>query len=441
MTLRRLLEEPLAALTFADIEALIVAEAEEDLRLELKRELPANNGQRDGWMLGSNKIGSPAKDALAKEIVAFANAYGGVIVVGVDETEDHPKRAKGPDPVLIPRVIDLAERLHQSLDQTIDPPLASFEARGIVAPGSQDGSGVLIIRVTSSLRAPHGHGRPPLAFLRRGSRSEPMTMRDLHSSLFETRTRAERLRELRNARALRMRSLVDGYRNGTLQTEQGNYQLGGHSLGFRCTAMPIEDLSIRASSITNHVNLCRPGRDITQSNLPPALGEGPFGLNWRPRAQAMEYIEAPSDYYARWLLSDSGMMEVAGFRCSSHYQGHDFVFTPIWFVPVVAQMMALVEQVRVAASNLTAEYIIECHIVNPGKIVRSIVGSGTFESPTLIPDEEVIIGPYHLSRTEDFQAVFSEMERGIWNSLGLHVHQPTAIRVLEWLTDSGRRPA
>lgn len=43
MTLRRLLEAPIADLTFADIEALILEEAEEGPRLELKRSLPAND--------------------------------------------------------------------------------------------------------------------------------------------------------------------------------------------------------------------------------------------------------------------------------------------------------------------------------------------------------------------------------------------------------------
>jgi predicted HTH transcriptional regulator len=38
-------------------------------------------------------IGRVARDDIAKEIVAFANAYGGVIIIGIDETDDHPKRA------------------------------------------------------------------------------------------------------------------------------------------------------------------------------------------------------------------------------------------------------------------------------------------------------------------------------------------------------------
>jgi hypothetical protein len=60
MTLRRLLEAPLADLVFEDIEALIGEEAEEELRFELKRELPAHDRQVDPWMQGGRKFADRA---------------------------------------------------------------------------------------------------------------------------------------------------------------------------------------------------------------------------------------------------------------------------------------------------------------------------------------------------------------------------------------------
>ena len=110
MALRRILEAPIGDLTFADVEALIREEAEEGPRLELKRGLPANDRDGDPWMKGAKRFSNPTRDGLAKEIVALANAYGGAIVVGIDETDDHPKRARGPDPVLIPCVAACAEQ-------------------------------------------------------------------------------------------------------------------------------------------------------------------------------------------------------------------------------------------------------------------------------------------------------------------------------------------
>ncbi len=210
MTLRRILEAPLAELTFADIEGLIREEAEEGPRFELKRSLQANDGQVDRWMTGGKKFGNPARDGLAKEVVALANAYGGAVVVGIDETDDHPKRARGPSPFPIPRVVECAERMQQALDTIIDPPLRLLEVRGIERPESDEG--VLVIRTAASTQAPHGHGEPPLAYMRRGSRSEPMTMRDLQSVLFETRSRGERITALLNERR---QVLMEMVRKGT----------------------------------------------------------------------------------------------------------------------------------------------------------------------------------------------------------------------------------
>jgi hypothetical protein len=80
---------------FDDI-ANLVSEVEEGIKLEFKRDLSTSDGQPDRWMRDQSAIGPVARDDIAKEVVAFANAYGGVIVVGVDETEDHPPRAKRP---------------------------------------------------------------------------------------------------------------------------------------------------------------------------------------------------------------------------------------------------------------------------------------------------------------------------------------------------------
>lgn len=80
-------------------------------------------------MSGAKKFANPARDGLAKEVVALANAYGGVVVVGVDETDDHPKRARGPDLVLVQRIAACAEQLQQAFESLIDPPLPVLEVR------------------------------------------------------------------------------------------------------------------------------------------------------------------------------------------------------------------------------------------------------------------------------------------------------------------------
>jgi len=40
------------------------------------------------------KLGDAAKEKLAREIVAFSNTYGGILIVEIEESNDNPKRAK-----------------------------------------------------------------------------------------------------------------------------------------------------------------------------------------------------------------------------------------------------------------------------------------------------------------------------------------------------------
>ena len=58
--------------------------------------------------------------------------------------------------------------------------IAGFDIRAFPTPGGS-GEGLVIIRVAGSTQAPHGVGRPPEAYVRRGSVKEPLTMRDLHN--------------------------------------------------------------------------------------------------------------------------------------------------------------------------------------------------------------------------------------------------------------------
>jgi hypothetical protein len=204
----------LGDLIFADFEHLIQTSAEEGLRLEFKRGLATSDGRPDRWMRDQSSIGNVARDDIAKEVVAFANAYGGILIIGIDETEDNPKRASNLFEPQIPKVIDCAERVVQSLRSIIDPPIPMLEARGVE---SEAGDGVVIIRVPGSSSAPHGFGRPTNAYVRRGAASEPLTMRDMQSIFFERRTRFERLEKIRAAQSEQADETVSQWHLGKLQ--------------------------------------------------------------------------------------------------------------------------------------------------------------------------------------------------------------------------------
>lgn len=169
------LTKPLQQITPDDLYDLIKADIAEGGALEFKGTLPADNKVREPWLDGQDKIGNHAKAKLIKEIVAFANSYGGHVFVGIDETEDEPHRAAAINP--IPRVASLAGRMQQVIRDCIDPPLPGFDCEGIVT--DDKGGGILVIQVPPSRLAPHRSNEDNHAYRRHGERSERMTMREI----------------------------------------------------------------------------------------------------------------------------------------------------------------------------------------------------------------------------------------------------------------------
>jgi hypothetical protein len=435
MTLRGILESSIADLTFEDVEGLIQEEAEEGPRLELKRSLPANDRQGDPWMTGAKRFSNPARDGLAKEVVALANAYGGAVVVGVDEKDDHPKRARGPNPILIPRIAACAEQVQQALDSLIDPPLAVLEVRGIEKPDS-NGEGVLVIRTGPSTRAPHGHGRPPLAYMRRGSRSEPMTMRDLQSTLFETRTRGERINALLEDRRRALTHMVEKGPHGILLERGEQPFLGRSALYFRCTLVAVENLQLRADEAVRTTPIIRPmlGGSFSTS----AFGSGSFHYGWAHRVNGVESIDHSSRHFARWFVGDQGIVDAYGLMTLDTYRGRSGVFAPILFPPVAIQVLGLGEQLRRVARRPEVELVVECEFINSGT-ATAIHGDGrAFDVGPQIPSGSIRIGPFSFGNIDDFQAVYAEIERGIWHGLGLPVKSRINFPMAEWMAEITR---
>lgn len=118
--------KPLREWTYEDFTS--IKDAEESIGLELKSDLPLNKDAR-GWRT-AGKLHKSERDGIAKEIVALANSYGGELLIGINESEDHPKRAAGPADKLL-NVDKLVDELKRSLSALIDPPIAGLEIQAI----------------------------------------------------------------------------------------------------------------------------------------------------------------------------------------------------------------------------------------------------------------------------------------------------------------------
>jgi hypothetical protein len=408
---RDLFVAPIGEIEFQDICDLVSTRAEEGIRLEFKRTLSTSDGQPDRWMQDQSGIGGVARDDIAKEIVAFANAYGGVIIIGIDETDDHPKRAAQPASPQIPRVADCAERLGRALRNIIDPPIPMLDIRGVPSSRSS-GEGAILIRVSSSPSAPHGFGVPPKAYIRQGSESKPLSMRELQSMFFERRTRLERVTNRQNELSALGQERWASRRPGA--TSQGSLPSRDlPAIQFRCSLVPTDDLAIDNF----------PDRFLgsqSQPYLRPEIGEMFVGElprwtnEWRRRYRAVEYVRTDSRQYSVASLEADGV-----FNQIAIVAGPDsgpFKIDPAWFGKVILQGMVMAEWFRRWASRPDVEYALKGEFWNAGAQVRTSRNRDEWDD---VPWLHESIGPYSIGNRATFEETFDVIERELWDALRL----------------------
>jgi Putative DNA-binding domain len=396
---------------FQDISDLASTGAEEGIRLEFKGALSTSDGQPDRWMRDQSGIGRVARDDIAKEIVAFANAYGGVIIIGIDETDDHPKRAAQLASPQIPRVADCAEQLARALRSIIDPPIPMLDIRGVPSSRSS-GEGAILVRVSSSPSAPHGFGVPPAAYIRQGSESKPLSMRELQSMFFERRTRLERVTSRQNELSALGQELWASRRHGA--TSQGDLpSLDLPAIQFRCSLVPTDDLAIDNFPDRFLGSQSQPSPrpeigDMLVGELPPWTNE------WRRRYRAVEYVRM--DYRRCFFAS----LEADGvFNQIAIVGGPDsgpFKINPEWFGKLILQGMVMAEWFRRRASRPDVEYALGGEFWNAGAQVRTSLNLDEWDP---VPWQRESVGPYSVGNRATFQETFDVIERELWDAFRL----------------------
>jgi Putative DNA-binding domain len=419
---------PLEELKFEDIADLVNIPAEEGIRLEFKGNLPTSDGQPDRWMRDQSRIGRVARDDIAKEVVAFANAYGGAIVIGIEETDDHPKRAKELASPQIPRVVDCAEQLDRALRSIIDPPLPMLEVRGIASGAS--GEGAILIRVGASPSAPHGFGAPPASYVRHGSQSVPLSMRELQSMFFERRTRLERIEVRRREFSDAAQELWARRSAGRLPkiSGQGGFAPNFPVILFRCSLVPTDDFGIDNF----------PDRFLAQKNSQspkPAIPGGPralvelpeFTQRWVRRYRAVEHIGNVGDrlYWCASFGADGSINQVSIVAAT----GPGLVpVAPAWYPKVILQGMVLAEWLRRWAARPDVEYALDGEFKNDG---ADIVTNADFDEHTVVSWPRASIGPYSVGSRATFQSTFDVIERELWDAFGFKRLSPLKFDLVE----------
>jgi hypothetical protein len=166
--------KPIELVTAADIAELPAQTWPEGYEVEFKETLPDRRGGQHPWLTGGD-IGDHARNEILSEVIAFANAQGGSVVLGIEETSDKPPRARAVVPLL--RIGELARRFEDQARSCIDPPLPRLQIRAIETDGQ--GGGVVLFRTSPSRAAPHRLTTTRESYVRRGSSTVKMTMREI----------------------------------------------------------------------------------------------------------------------------------------------------------------------------------------------------------------------------------------------------------------------
>ena len=196
----------------SEIQALIDSKVPESDQIEFKR-------------YSSNK---QARDKMLEGAVAFANAYGGALLLGIEESHTKPSVAAKISP--IPRCADLAENLKLVFRDCVEPQLPRVEIFSVPTEGDD---GVVVIRVGRSRLAPHRVIPTLVCPVRRQDRCEKMTMREIQDMTLNISRGLERLDRRLSERSERFHREFKRLRDPD------------NAFGIRATAMSVgEDIRI-----------------------------------------------------------------------------------------------------------------------------------------------------------------------------------------------------
>lgn len=396
--------KPIANLTRDDIERVATESVLEGPEVEFKETLPANKG-RDKWIEGGDGIGDKARNEILEEVIAFANAFGGTLILGISETEDKPARAANIVP--LPRCVDLADRLRMQCRDCIDPQLPTIELAGI--PTQEDGSGVVVIRTPRSRMAPHRHKATLECYVRRADRSEKMTMREIQDlTLHVERGLAEiEAKFSRRANAFGLRF--------------ANFKAGNpHCFGVRATLLPLSQLYIHR--VHGNAAVVPPLERLSGS----MNKSGPYELHIpvyshtpRPIIRGTKWESGQDEFISNREVNCDGLIE---YDFCIRQRGSDdrLLMFPSWLMGLVGNALCAAERFRRAAGTPHIEYGLELEIRNEGNpLPIARYGNGGYRGALGPLDQGRFLFPrYSIGQQTEFSNLASVIEADFWNAAG-----------------------
>jgi hypothetical protein len=410
-------------LTAGDIDRLWQDVVPEGAEVELKETLPTNKGRVDPWFNGGDSIGEKARNELLEEVIAFANAFGGSLVLGISETDDKPARAKAIVP--LPRCAELADRLRLQCRDCIEPQIPLLEVAGV--PTRPDGAGVVVFQVPRSRAGPHRHTVTKECYVRRADRTERMTMREIQDLTLHLTRSAAGINAIFDSRRLKF------------QSEFGDYQPYGGLFGVRVTAIPLVPVFFEhvhreasvAPVLTNLTGVLSDGGIMLA--IPPQnfMQRRPIlrGSQGHGGSFSLDVAgEVYSDGLIEYRLFEKG---IRGAKDDKEMQLRRDQPPPLyasWFMCLAANVLCSIERFRRRADAPSVEWALEVEIQNAnelrvGPYPNDLVGRFSGQLPaggTLFPQ-------YSVGGPEEFPDLHAMVERDFWHAAGNDVYETPVI--------------
>lgn len=401
--------KPITKIVKEDILRIIEDKVQEGYGIEFKEYLPSKKGN-DPWYEGKNHIGDYARNQILEEIIAFANAYGGVVCIGISESDSKPAIAKGIN--AIPNCADLAERLKLQCRDCIEPQIALIETGGVVT--NDDGSGVVIINVPQSRLAPHRHMVSRECYVRRADRTEKMTMREIQDLTLHTERGMAKIDTLLKDRRSRFEEKLSAFRKPLQRI-----------YGLRITALPTSDVHIDNIHNRNDVKssfLTFKGTFDGRSYIPfmSHLNNGP----WKPILRGTFSELANEEIYFSMELSANGAIDLCLLIIEKENR---HIIYPDWFMGMLCNSLYFLHRARNASDAHSVEYALEIQLNNIGGVLKvDGYGSHNFtRSYGSISESNVIFPRYSVLSMDTFQDLSSIIETDFWGHAGVPTQDNT----------------
>jgi hypothetical protein len=411
-----LLSKPLDAITVEDVADLITSQARETGELEFKGSLPNKKGL-DPWLSGESSIGDHARNEILSEMIAFANAEGGTLVIGVYESSGNARRAERLE--ALPNCEELAKRLIDAAQNVIEPRL-DISARGI--PDNPDGSGFVVLRTGKSLCGPHRLTTTREFYIRRGERTERMTAREIQDLTLALARSADIVE-----------SLFIERQNSALRQHHSLLSGNWSALLLRVTAIPI--VPKRIPGLTSRTDLWWTGQ-----TFPIRIDDHPIDWSYpvrefidvpRRRLRRLETrVDVHSSRGTERLLDDNGLIEfrlVSGRSMDSPTKPSAFYLG--WLAGLLFGAISQIQHLRAKLAWDAIQYGLEIGVLSNERLVLALSNHDEFlvgedvETALTLPRYSV---PF---ASEDLDALMNLILSDLYNAGGREWMQRCSI---EW---------